>query len=97
MARKKMFNLFEFRDSGEDDGTREYDDEMHVVCNRCGTRMSPEYDPDKGVDYYLCPSCGFVEIDTYDDDFEPPDTVHNDYEDYWGDDEDEEFDPYAED
>lgn len=77
-----LFNrggIFKFHDSGEDDGIREYDDEGYLVCNRCGTRMHFWYDEDSGVDYAECPSCGFIEIESYDDESNPDDTEYDDY------------------
>ena len=40
-----LFNrggIFKFHDSGEDDGTREYDDDGYLVCNRCGKAYFPQ-------------------------------------------------------
>lgn len=90
-----ILDIFKFINNGEDDGTRLFDEGMHVVCNRCGTRMRGEYDPDKGVDYYICPDCGFIEIDSYDDEYDENDHEDNDYEDIWeSEEEDEEGDIY---
>ena len=74
------FNVFKFRENGEDDGTRRYDDNGYIICNRCGTRMNGRYSPKDGVDYFICPKCKFIEIDSYDDEADD-----EDYELYWPD------------
>lgn len=61
-------DIFKFRDNGEDDGSREYDNEGYCLCNRCRTRMMFWEDMDLNVSYYKCPKCGFIEIDEYYDD-----------------------------
>ena len=76
--------IFRFHDSGEDDGTRLYDKDMVLVCDRCRTRMKYLYDEEQNVDYAQCPKCGFIEIEDYNDD--PEDT---DYETYWPDSDEE--------
>ena len=83
MARHEIFR---FHDSGEDDGTRIRGDDGRMICNRCGSPMRLEYEPDAGVDYHFCPSCGFVEIDSYDDDDDPE---NDDYGIYWHTDDDD--------
>ena len=78
--------IFRFHDSGEDDGTRIYADNGHLLCNRCNSKMRYEYDPDEGVDYAECPNCGFIEITSYDDDDDPE---NDDYGTYWHTDDDD--------
>lgn len=62
--------LLRFYDSGEDDGSRTYDDDGYVLCERCGTRMNfkEDFDVENGIAYYECPKCKFIEIEEFYDD-----------------------------
>lgn len=94
MAKDERFDVFRFRDSGEDDGRRMEDEKGYLICNRCRTRMHISYNEEEGVEYGICPKCGFIEIQHYDYEYDENDA--EDYELYWPG-EDEEFDPYTED
>ena len=71
----------------EDDGTRIYDDEMHLLCNKCGAIMQYEYDPEEDIDYFRCPACDHLELDSYNDGED--DVADSDYELYWPEEDDE--------
>lgn len=75
MARRRKRNdsdnILRFYESGEDDGSRNYNDAGEVLCNRCGAVMDPKEDMDVNCAYYECPECGFIEIEEFYDDYDP--------------------------
>jgi len=58
-------DIFKFLNTGEDDGTRIYTNDGHILCNRCNAVMQFMEDMDEMVSYYYCPKCEFIEIDEY--------------------------------
>lgn len=77
----KKFDVYRDFNSGADDGTRIYNDEGHLLCNRCKSKMHFWYDEEKNVDYAQCPNCDLIEItDEWDVLAEEED---NDYGTYW--------------
>lgn len=71
MGRRKSNDILRFYESGEDDGSRIYDNDGRVLCNRCGTRMKYLEDTDVNCSYCECPKCGFIEIEEFYDDDDP--------------------------